>query len=109
MAIVENPNERVLGADNLVVTSHIDDLQLPPGPAMLHTITAEASAGGSITPSGSIRIKEGEDQIFTITPDSSYMISDVIVDSLSIGVTDQYTFKNVSANHTISATFRRRG
>lgn len=28
MAIVENPNERVLGADNLVVTSYIDEEQI---------------------------------------------------------------------------------
>ena len=40
-----------------------------------------------------------------ITPDSGYQIADVAVDGVSQGVTSTYTFSNVTAAHTINATF----
>ena len=46
-------------------------------------------------------------QTFTITPYTGYEISDVVVDSVSVGVVSSYTFVNVTANHTIHATFEK--
>lgn len=75
-----------------------------------YTITAEAGEGGSITPSGSVTVNEGEDQTFTITPSEGYEIADVQVDGVSVTVTDNsYTFTGVQANHTISVTFQKTG
>ena len=37
-----------------------------------YTIKATAGAGGSISPSGSVSVREGRDQTFTITPDKGY-------------------------------------
>lgn len=70
-----------------------------------HTITATAGTGGSISPSGNIAVSHGSDQTFTITPDSCYHIADVVVDGISQGAITTYTFSNVTADHTISATF----
>jgi hypothetical protein len=70
-----------------------------------YTITAGAGPGGSITPSGAVTIDCGADQSFTITPDPCYAIADVLVDGSSVGVVNGYTFTNVQADHTISATF----
>ena len=72
-------------------------------------ITATAGAGGSITPSGNVTVGYGADQTFTITADSGYRISDVLVDGQSVGAVNTYTFYNVTGNHTISATFQRTG
>ena len=47
----------------------------------------------------------GGSQIFTITPLAGYAISDVKVDNVSKGAVGAWTFSNVTANHTISATF----
>ena len=47
----------------------------------------------------------GADQAFTITPDPCYHIADVLVDGSSVGNGGTYTFTNVTANHTISASF----
>jgi len=69
------------------------------------TITAAAAAGGSITPSGAVTVDYGSDQSFTITPNTGYFIADVFVDSVSVGAVPEYTFTNVTANHTIGATF----
>ncbi len=73
--------------------------------AITHSITASAGSNGSITPEGSMTINEGEDQTFTITADSSYVIEDVLVDGTSVGTVSSYTFSNVKADHTISASF----
>ncbi len=71
------------------------------------TITATAGSGGSISPSGAVNVTEGSDQTFTITPDSGYRINSVTIDGVSQGAITTYTFTNVTANHTINATFTR--
>ena len=70
-----------------------------------YTIKATAGAGGSISPSGSVSVREGRDQTFTITPDKSYAVSNVKIDGKSIGAVKSYTFENVSSPHTIEAIF----
>jgi hypothetical protein len=69
------------------------------------TITATAGTGGSISPSGSVSVNYGADQAFAITPNSHYHIADVMVDGSSVGQVASHTFNNVSADHTISASF----
>lgn len=70
-----------------------------------HTITATAGSNGSITPSGAVTVTDGADQTFTITPNKGYQIANVLVDGKSVGAVSSYTFKNVTADHTIYATF----
>ena len=70
-----------------------------------YTITASAGNGGSITPSGSVQVNEGENITFIITADTGYTIKDVIVDGKSMGIVNSYTFDNVNSNHTIEAFF----
>jgi len=70
-----------------------------------YTITASSSSGGSISPSGSLLVNYGSNQTFTITANYGYHISNVSVDSVSQGVIPSYTFNNITANHTISASF----
>jgi hypothetical protein len=82
----------------------------------INTYTIEASAGdnGSIDPSGEISVNHGGNQVFTINPNQGYRISFVNVDGSNINLgTDgnwnagnrQYTFSNVTQNHTIEAGF----
>jgi len=70
-----------------------------------YTITASANAGGTITPSGAVVVAEGADTTFTITPDSCSVISDVLVDMVSVGAVTSYPFTNIMDNHTIEAQF----
>ena len=74
-----------------------------------YTITATAGAGGSIAPSGSSSVREGTDKAYTITPNTGYVISDVLVDGKSVGAVKTYTFDNVKKAHTISVTFKAGG
>jgi beta-lactamase superfamily II metal-dependent hydrolase len=69
------------------------------------TITASAGANGAITPGGAVVVAQGASQAFTVTPNSGYAVSSVLVDGVSVGAVSGYAFTNVSANHTISAAF----
>ena len=70
-----------------------------------YTIKATAGAGGSISPSGNVSVREGRDQTFTITPDQGYAVSDVKIDGESVGVVTSYSFENVRKAHTIAVSF----
>ena len=72
-----------------------------------YTIKTTAGAGGSISPSGSVSVREGRDQTFTITPDKSYAVSNVKIDGKSIGAVKSYTFENVRRPHTIEVIFMK--
>ncbi|MBO7133362.1 MAG: T9SS type A sorting domain-containing protein [Bacteroidales bacterium] len=76
--------------------------------AQSYTITATAGENGTITPSGEVSVAEGENQAFTIEASTSYRIASVLVDDVEAKdelVDGVYTFVNVTANHTIAATF----
>ena len=71
----------------------------------LNTITATAGDGGTISPSGTQTVPNGSNATYTITPDSGYIIKDVLVDDVSVSAVSSYTFENVTENHTITASF----
>jgi hypothetical protein len=70
------------------------------------TITKTVGANGSID--GNSSVDSGSDAVFTITPAAGYSVADVTVDGDSKGKISSYTFTNVTANHSISATFAKR-
>jgi hypothetical protein len=74
-------------------------------PVVSLTITATAADNGSISPSGQVAVNAGENQTFTITPDTGYHIQNLLVDGAPVDINSSYTFTNVTDNHTISATF----
>jgi mannose/cellobiose epimerase-like protein (N-acyl-D-glucosamine 2-epimerase family) len=74
-------------------------------PIVTHTITASAGIGGTINPSGTITVNEGSNQSFAITPQTGYSIGNVMVDGVSAGSVNTYTFSNVASDHTIAVEF----
>jgi hypothetical protein len=70
-----------------------------------YAIAATAGPNGSITPAGEIPVDYGGNQTFSILADSGYHVIEVLVDGDSIGPVAEYTFSNITANHTISAIF----
>ena len=72
-----------------------------------YLVTATASTGGSITPSGIATVKSGLSQSYTIAPASGYTIADVKVDGVSVGAVSTYVFSSIIGNHIIKASFAR--
>ena len=74
-----------------------------------YTITATAGTGGAVTPSGTVLVAAHGSQTFAVTADAGYEIADVTVDGQSVGAVAEYTFQDVTRNHTIHAAFRPAG
>jgi hypothetical protein len=68
-------------------------------------ISATSGAHGTIVPSGTISVKNGADQAFTMTADSGYELVNLRIDGISGGLSTTYNFANVTANHYIYAGF----
>jgi hypothetical protein len=74
------------------------------------TITASASAGGSISPAGAITVSYGAEKTFFFQPNLGYKLARVLIN----GINDEnavmlgtYTFENVTQDHTIEAQFEK--
>ncbi len=70
-----------------------------------YTVTASASAGGTIAPPGATGVTHGSNQAYSITPNTGYHIDSVVVDGTNQGALANYSFLNVTANHAIVAYF----
>lgn len=70
-----------------------------------YSISATASAGGSITPSGTTTVNHGGAVTITVTPSSGYRVKDVTVNGASVGAVSSYTFSSVTSNQTLYAEF----
>jgi hypothetical protein len=71
-----------------------------------YTITVTQGTNGSITPAGSVQVCQGLDQTFTIVPNANFTLENVMVEGGNQPFPDYtYTFKSVTTNHTISASF----
>ena len=69
------------------------------------TITASAGPNGTIAPSGTVAVLYGGTTNFVMTPAADYHIADVLVDGISVGPTNAYTFANITNNRMIAASF----
>lgn len=69
-----------------------------------YTIVVAQAEGGTISPT-TVNVREYLDKTFTITPNVGYIVKDVLVDGKSVGEVKEYTFKNVTSRHKITAVF----
>lgn len=88
-------------------TLTVEDDTTPPSETT-YIITATAGENGSISPSGSVEVKKGADQTFTITADEGYEIENLKVDGSEVSAASSYTFNNVTEAHSIEATFKQK-
>jgi hypothetical protein len=73
-------------------------------------ITATCGLGGTILPNGGATYNYGVSQDYVITAETGYTIASVVVDGTPVTVpanatTFTHSFNNITANHTIAATF----
>lgn len=71
-----------------------------------HKISASSTAGGIVSPNGETGVLHGSDFSFVIKTEEYYKLVDLKVDGVSVGTPNSYTFENVTADHTITATFK---
>lgn len=73
--------------------------------SITHTIDASAGANGEIDPDGAVSVADGDDQLFTFTPDAGYRVVEILVDGSPVTLAGSYEFLNVTADHTIEVSF----
>ena len=74
------------------------------------TITISGGIGGTVTPSGTITVPYGTKEVIVVTPNTGYIVSNLTVDKVAIAIPytgGNVTFSSVTANHTVSVTFRK--
>ena len=95
--VTDNPRNDINVTSNIMV--------YPIFRVIMFTITATSGDNGSISPSGQVQCSYNSSQTFYFNPNDHYVIGDVIVDGENIGSVYEYTFENVTSEHTIHVNF----
>ena len=69
------------------------------------SIVPAPGVNGAISPSISVVVSRGMSQSFTVTPAVNYAIADVLVDGVTKGPVETFSFTNIDRNHILSASF----
>ena len=88
-----------------VVANHAISATFIASSIATYNIISSTSAGGTISPLGTVLVASGGSQTYTITPNSGYVITAVTVDGTNRGAPATYTFSSVTASHTIASSF----
>ena len=97
--------------DNETLTSNICAVKVI-GSGNTFVITSTSSENGSISPSGSLDVYEGESQTYTFSANTGYHLSSLLIDGVAVNSSllnnyflNGYTFTNVNRAHTIKANY----
>ena len=74
-----------------------------------YVINSTAGQHGSISPQGLVTVPCGSDQVFIITPDSGFEVTDVCIDGVHYGPTSDVEFRRVGENHEMIVSFGQAG
>jgi len=102
-----NTNNNYFSGLSTMGNFHLDDLVVENYNTLaFKKITASAGLYGIIDPSGEVLVDVGGGMNFDVIATNYYHVADVVVDGAqSMGAITNYTFTNVTANHTIDAGF----
>ena len=106
-SVLDNPeaNQAEADAATTAVRTAIENLQEKPPVQKEFTITAVAHGGGTIDPSGAVKVEEGKDQVFTIQPYKGFEVKEVFVNGESVGAVTEYKFEAVRTDASIEVFF----
>lgn len=106
-SVLDNSNaaQAEIDAATESVRTAIENLQEKPPVQKEFTITAVANGGGTIDPSGAVKVEEGKDQVFTIQPYEGFEVKEVFVNGESVGAVTEYKFEAVRADASIEVFF----
>lgn len=71
---------------------------------VLFELTVSSNDGGSVSPAGTTKLAQGTTQTITITPDSGFIVSDVLLDGGSVGAVTSLKVE-MDGNHAVEVVF----
>ncbi|MBQ9103674.1 MAG: carbohydrate-binding domain-containing protein, partial [Clostridia bacterium] len=108
-----NPSEKIIWSGNYEVTfTPTDTSVFAPTTCQVYvnaeflTVNVSVGANGSANYNGIVSVEWGANLTITITPNLGYQVDSLMVDGVGVASATAYTFKNITTNHTITATFR---
>jgi YD repeat-containing protein len=75
------------------------------GGGQIHTISITSTGDGEAVPSGVLAVMAGSNQTVLFQPDAGASVTTLTIDGIRTPVSSSYTFTNITANHTVSASF----
>ena len=89
------------------ITKNIDvDVSVVSTAVTAYTVTVTSTNGGTVTPSGTVTVNEGDDLTFTVSPYIGYHLSSLTVDGVSVTVTGgKYVLNDIRKDIRVSAAF----
>lgn len=96
-------------AGQLVEVADVRLMGVDQKPYRIYTIGLDN--GGSISPAGTIRYSKNntDSATYTFTPPAGASVANVIVDGVSQGARNNYTFTNINKTHTLAVAYTSSG
>ncbi len=94
-------------AVNAIAANHTLTVSFVAVPPVTFTITASATGThGTVSPTGSVTVTAGANQLFTAAPSAGWMVKQWTLDGAVVqSGGNTYTVKAVAANHTLAVSF----
>jgi hypothetical protein len=99
------PGETEFRIDGEVVGNAMKDLGTISTSGQTFTLTASAGAHGTMVPTGAITVARGASQHFSLVPEPHYKVEALKVDGVTVSTDTAYTMTNITASHTVEASF----
>lgn len=96
------PNNQIYTLTNITSPKMVGVFNINP---TTFEIMATAGENGTISPIGTTIVPYNGTVTFSVTPALGYGITEMFVDSVSVGVLSEYTFTNVLESHSIHVDF----
>jgi hypothetical protein len=84
-----------------IISNHTIDVKAS---IINYTINSSCDSHSTINPSGALQVAYGSSTTFTYSANTGYMISQIAMDGHPVSIMDNYTFTNVTDNHSIAIT-----
>lgn len=70
-----------------------------------YNVSVTVNGNGSVSPSGSYILEEGQSLMLTFTPVEESYVSDVVINGASVGAVSEYNISNISSNVLVNVVF----
>jgi PKD repeat protein len=70
-----------------------------------YTVSIVTSGKGEVSPEGEVQVVEGGDLTLLIAPATGNLISEVLVDGVTVGPVSEYTLHDLRSNHRVEVRF----
>ena len=99
------PGQTPFTLTDVVVGNSMKDLGVVSTSGQTYVVHATAGLHGLMVPTGDLILARGASQHFSLVPEPHYRVDAITLDGASAGADTAYTLANVTADHTVGASF----